>query len=101
VLVTHHVELIISRARYVVKMNDGHIETQGTVSDLRQRGILQEIASQAEEERKGEPSSGENDVDSNDDAEKSVKVPKKLVEEEERAHGAVKWSVYVSYITAS
>lgn len=78
-------------------MLDGRIDTQGSVSELRKRGILQEIASQEKAEH---PVNAE-DVEVDDAPEKDKKKARKLVEEEERAQGRVKWNIYVSYIKAS
>ena len=44
VLVTHHVELVLPGAYYLVRMLDGRIDTQGTIQDLRANGILDDIA---------------------------------------------------------
>ncbi|KAG9123240.1 hypothetical protein FRC07_000064, partial [Ceratobasidium sp. 392] len=44
VLVTHHVELMLPCAHYLIRMYDGEIDMQGTVSELRDRGILDYVA---------------------------------------------------------
>jgi hypothetical protein len=44
ILVTHHVELILPGACYLVRMVDGRIDTQGTMKELRALGVLDEIA---------------------------------------------------------
>lgn len=38
VLVTHHVELVLPGAGYLVRMLDGRVDVQGTVKALRERG---------------------------------------------------------------
>lgn len=43
ILVTHHVELVLPGAHYLVRMLDGRVDTQGTIKDLRAQGILDEI----------------------------------------------------------
>ncbi|QRW13623.1 ABC transporter transmembrane region [Ceratobasidium sp. AG-Ba] len=40
VLVTHHVELMLPCAHYLIRMYDGRIDMQGTVSDLRDQALL-------------------------------------------------------------
>ncbi|CAK5281621.1 unnamed protein product, partial [Mycena citricolor] len=40
VLVTHHVELVLPGAHYLVRMLDGRVDTHGTVRDLRAQGLL-------------------------------------------------------------
>lgn len=47
ILVTHHVDLVLPAAGYLVQMLDGRIDTQGTISELRQRGLLKQITGQA------------------------------------------------------
>ena len=44
ILVTHHVELVLPGANYLVRMLDGRIDTQGTIKDLRASGVLDDIA---------------------------------------------------------
>lgn len=40
VLVTHHVDLVLPAVSWVVKLNEGQIEAQGTVAQLRESGSL-------------------------------------------------------------
>lgn len=108
VLVTHHVELVTPGAHYLVRMLDGRIDTQGTIEELRAQGVLgsimedENITFEQEEplvsieviehrvplEVKGKPSDG-------------TKKPRKLVEDEHRAEGSVKWNIYNTYLKAS
>lgn len=97
ILVTHHVELVLPGAGYIIRMLDGRIDTQGSVSELRKRGILQEIAAQEKKEIIASPE----DPKVDEAPEKEKKKAKKLIEEEERAQGRVKWKIYVAYIKAS
>ncbi|CDO68600.1 hypothetical protein BN946_scf184996.g31 [Trametes cinnabarina] len=113
VLVTHHVELVLPGAHYVVRMLDGRIDTQGTVQDLRARGVLEDIARVEEveahkEEQAVEASKEVDDVDADADAvgeangaAKAKKKPRKLIEEEHRETGSVKWRIYKTYLKAS
>lgn len=102
VLVTHHVDLVLPLAGYLVKMQDGSIETQGTVSDLTARSILDNIKSQLPEgTTERTESAAAEALETMEYLPKNMKSRKKLIEEEERARGSVKWSIYHKYITAS
>lgn len=58
VLVTHHVELVLPGTDYIVHMREGRIEYQGTPSDLRSRGLLDDIL----KEESLIPAADDNDV---------------------------------------
>ncbi|KAI0048026.1 multidrug resistance-associated ABC transporter [Auriscalpium vulgare] len=108
VLVTHHVELVLPSSHYLVRMLNGRIDTQGTVAELRERGILDEITHEAEVEATEEKHAGpgEEQVTIQNDEESAkrtvkAKAPRKLVQDEERETGHVKWSIYKQYLEAS
>lgn len=134
VLVTHHVELVLPGAYYLVHMVDGEIVTQGTVADLRVTGVLDRVASLApEKDRKRNchgPTSdssedgvtGDDEGSSNsdedtgsvakkvhdiieqlraNDRERQGRRGRKLVQEEARQTGNVKWEIYDTYFKAS
>lgn len=109
VLVTHHVELVLPGAHYLVRMLDGRIDVQGTVKDLRAHGVLDNIVQDYESESKDKSEDLENKPESkveeeqapNDTATTEKKKPRKLVKEEERETGSVKWSIYKTYLKAS
>ena len=86
-------------------MLDGRIDTQGTPEELRSRGLLDELVheSQAEEEPVVVSAEELATVVEGDVGEETVKAkkPKKLIEDEARATGRVKFSVYKSYLKAS
>lgn len=90
-------------------MLDGRIDTQGTVKDLRAQGILDDIIHEEAIELHNEESVAASDahVDSAVEVGTSVelitptKKPRKLVKAESREHGAVKWSIYNTYLEAS
>lgn len=89
-------------------MLDGRIDTQGTVAALQAQGILEDIEHSALiEAHKAEASLVdskvvEETVDSDaPKPEDKVKKPRKLVKDEHRETGGVKWSVYKSYLKAS
>lgn len=94
-------------------MLDGRIDTHGTVKELKAQGVLDEIAyderAQVEDEPKiiraedladaaeeGKAAAADQGPDK-----KPAKKPKKLVEEEARATGSVKWPIYKVYLKAS
>jgi len=87
-------------------MLDGRIDTQGTIKDLRARGVLEEIkqdaAVDAQKEEitiiEPEGATPQEEVESMD---KDKKKPKKLVKDEHREIGGVKWNIYNSYLKAS
>ncbi|KAF7331515.1 ATP-dependent bile acid permease [Mycena kentingensis (nom. inval.)] len=95
ILVTHHVDLVLPGAHYLVGMLDGRINTQGTVSELRAGGLLEEMkhegAAVAEKEEKEAVAL----------IPAEMKMPRKLVEDEHREVGVVKWGVYNAYLIAS
>ncbi|KAF7340568.1 ABC bile acid [Mycena sanguinolenta] len=103
ILVTHHVDLVLSGAHYLVRMLDGRIDTQGTVEDLRAQGLLDDIRLDAAVEAKTEESEAplaDNGID-DPEAAAAAKKPRKLVKDEHRAIGGVKWSIYRAYLKAS
>lgn len=94
-------------------MLDGRIDTQGIVKDLRNRGELDFIAHDSVHESEGstanKPTSAEDAAaavlssmeDKTLGAETGeVKKPRKLVEDEARATGKVKWGIYKTYLEA-
>ncbi|CAA7263971.1 unnamed protein product [Cyclocybe aegerita] len=106
VLVTHHVELVLPGAYYLVRMLDGRIDTQGTVKDLREQGVLEGIEQDAavdahkEDLIVAEASAIEELADASPKSSESKK-PRKLVKDEHRETGGVKWSIYKTYLKAS
>ena len=104
ILVTHHVELVLPGAHYVVRMLDGRIDTQGTVKELRAQGVLDDIAHDStvhvRTKPKDSPVKDEPNEDSDDSA-KLAKEPRKFIKDEHREIGGVKWSIYNTYLKAS
>lgn len=65
ILVSHHLELLLPSADYVVRILDGRIDTQGTPSELRANGELDGlIAMEEAEAHKEEPVTADETVDS-------------------------------------
>lgn len=92
-------------------MLDGRIDTQGTVKDLRARGVLDDIThdESAEAHKEEQAAEAEASVDpavegeggEESPATEAVKKPRKLIEEEKREEGSVKWNIYKTYLKAS
>lgn len=93
-------------------MLDGRIDAQGAPKDLRARGILEEIAhgenaqaaQQQETAQTKETKDPEVEEVLKDDvaaAKDKKKSPRKLVKDEHREEGSVKWSVYNTYLKAT
>jgi hypothetical protein len=86
-------------------MLDGRIDTQGTVKELRDQGVLKGIEHDAAVETHKEElvvaETSSIGVDKPPDTSKKSKKPRKLVKDEHREIGAVKWSIYKSYLRAS
>uniref|UniRef100_D8Q0Y8 Multidrug resistance-associated ABC transporter n=1 Tax=Schizophyllum commune (strain H4-8 / FGSC 9210) TaxID=578458 RepID=D8Q0Y8_SCHCM len=107
VLVTHHVDLVLPGAHYLIRMLDGRIDTQGSVQDLRVKGVLEDIAQSEEAEaHKVEGTSLQEKAGPSDDVvdieETAVaKKPRQLIKDEHREVGGVKWHIYKTYLGAS
>ncbi|KAG9037596.1 hypothetical protein FRB95_004816 [Tulasnella sp. JGI-2019a] len=131
ILVTHHVDLVQPGAHYLVRMLDGRIDTQGTIKDLEARGLLEGIVQDSILEIKDKDASGNktpsDDAETIAEAAiegktvvevkkasdelaaigaasasgSTVKTPKRLVKDEERAKGNVKFKIYKTYLEAS
>jgi ABC-type multidrug transport system fused ATPase/permease subunit len=105
ILVTHHVELVLPGAYYLVRMLDGRIDTQGTVEDLRTQGILESITQDSTvQTHETQASTSEIPDESTEDPDKAnaaAKKPRKLIKDEHREKGGVKWSIYRTYLKAS
>lgn len=105
ILVTHHVELVLPGAYYLVRMLDGRIDTQGTIKELRAQGVLEDITQDAAvEAQKEEITIAVETPEGVEDPQKpteDTKKPRKLIKEEHRETGGVEWSIYKSYLKAS
>ncbi|EIN03587.1 multidrug resistance-associated ABC transporter [Punctularia strigosozonata HHB-11173 SS5] len=110
ILVTHHVELVLPGAQYLVRMLDGRIDTQGFIKDLRAQGVLEEITHDASADiKEGEKEAAEEAAVEAIEGEAApatklddkAKKPRKLVKDEARETGSVKWHIYNTYLKAS
>ncbi|KAH8823481.1 multidrug resistance-associated ABC transporter [Flagelloscypha sp. PMI_526] len=113
ILVTHHVELVLPAASYLVHMLDGRIDFQGSITDLRERGLLDDVTYHENALAKEDVAEKETVIatavppeyasvgtkTSISDA--AVKMPRKLVENEHREERAVKLPVYNTYLKSS
>jgi ABC-type multidrug transport system ATPase subunit len=116
-LVTHHLDLVVPVAQYLVRMLDGRIELQGDIFDLRRQGSLKQfmpvstsseartgassgVADHSREEANGNPKGGTNQIKEVETENKRKNV-RRLVENEKIAEGNVNLSVYRSYLNAS
>ena len=117
ILVTHHVSLVLPRAKYAVRLGArGTLEHAGLTEDLRQTGSFEDIldaegttisvtdtetgASSEATLREQIPSSVL-PVVADETLALAKPTPKKLVEEEYREVGGVKGSVYINYLSAT
>jgi hypothetical protein len=92
-------------------MLDGRIDTQGTLTELRAQGVLDEITNSEEVNVYGnEQEAAAKTPDAEEIAVQAVegapiaiepKKPRKLVKDEERQEGGVKWNIYNTYLKAS
>ncbi|WWC92185.1 uncharacterized protein L201_007139 [Kwoniella dendrophila CBS 6074] len=109
ILVSHHVELLLPSSDYLVRILDGRVDAQGTPDELRAAKELEGLVALEEAEvTKAEAiiakEEVEDEVEVVETTEKKVKKKgpgKKLVQDEERAIGNVKWETYKLYIVAA
>ena len=98
-------ELVLPGAYYLVRMLDGRIDTQGTVKDLQDQGVLKGIEHDAAVETHKEElvvaEKASVGAEESPDTTEESKRPRKLVKDEHREVGAVKWPIYKSYLKAS
>ena len=106
ILATHQLH-VLSRCDRIIWIQEGHIETIDTFSNLMQynEGFQKMMASTAQEEKEDTESEvKEDEVEDEKTAARKHKAAKKgaaLMQQEERAVKSVSWSVYAAYIKAS
>ncbi|WVR08508.1 hypothetical protein IAU60_005563 [Kwoniella sp. DSM 27419] len=107
VLVSHHVELLLPSADYLIRILDGRIDAQGTPDELRAAGELEglvalEEAEATKTETITQEEAVEDEIEVVEEKKAKKKGPgKKLIQDEERAIGNVKWATYKLYIVAA
>ncbi|KAG0198978.1 hypothetical protein BGX28_007646 [Mortierella sp. GBA30] len=126
ILVTHHVRLCIPTAKHIVLMNNGEITLQGSVQQLREQGLLNQVLEE-DEDQNSDTSDNETVADNDLGSSSSItNMPKavrrkssakdlkaaeqpaapakdvqKLIQDETRQEGRVKWSIYMVYASAA
>jgi hypothetical protein len=99
------VELVLPGAYYLVRMLDGRIDTQGTVKELRAQGVLKGIEQDATLETHNKDQvvaeMAAIGVEESPGTAEALKTPRKLIKDEHRETGGVKWSIYKGYLKAS
>ncbi|KAF9039893.1 multidrug resistance-associated ABC transporter [Panaeolus papilionaceus] len=111
VLVTHHVGLVLPGANYLVRMLDGRIDEQGTIKDLDSLGKLEDIVREESVKLVNDDTvlvdlpkaetRQETTIEAVTEVVTKRKEARKLVQEEHRAKGNVRWNVYLTYLRAS
>ena len=103
---THHASLVLPGAHYFVRMLGGRIDMQGPVKELRAQGLLKNIevdesitTEEREEFAMAKERRGEERTEQGENKGRTI-TPKKLVEDEHREVGGVKWAIYKTYIKA-
>lgn len=107
ILVSHHVELLLPGTDYVVSMLDGQVQASGPPQQLREAGVLDGLVALEEATVKViEPVKTNEDVVKEEEAlgeskpKTEARKAKKLVKDEERSSGSVKFGTYNIYIKA-
>ncbi|KAJ7349778.1 multidrug resistance-associated ABC transporter [Mycena albidolilacea] len=110
ILVSHHVQLCTPGAGYVVALDNGRVQFQGSRDEFQSsvvmRGLVQSTTVQ--DAAKEETAVDAAHIAENEDAvaakpipaDKEKKQPRKFFEEEQRAVGRVAWPVWKTYILA-
>ncbi|KAL1739961.1 hypothetical protein HDZ31DRAFT_20024, partial [Schizophyllum fasciatum] len=109
ILVTHHIGVCLPITAYLVELSRGKVLHNGTVEELRQRGILDEVIETADDvyveeedvERKPEINEADEIANGKATAEEPSRGDGKLVEEERRAEGRVTLNTYRTYMKAA
>jgi ABC-type multidrug transport system fused ATPase/permease subunit len=101
ILATHHAELVLHRASYLIRLGSGNVES----AELLFPSDADAIAEDEELEQQGTASAAPAEAPGNAPNGHSVpaqpKKAKRAKEEEQRETGRVKWGVYKAYYKAS
>lgn len=118
ILVTHHVALVQSRAKFIVELGEGTVLHAGLISELLRDGTLEEIRrhEQSEQEILDDEAAGAStavnsestsliDAVETEETNNLQKMPskdaKQFIQEEVRQKGTVKRHVYLTYLKDS
>ncbi|KAJ7654642.1 multidrug resistance-associated ABC transporter [Mycena polygramma] len=115
ILVSHHVQLCAPGARYVVALDNGRVQFQGSRDEFQSSGVmnglvqsttataeLHDVKEEAAIEALDIPDKDSGSVDTTAAAPSTTekKPPRKFFEDEQRAVGRVAWSVWKTYLLA-
>lgn len=98
---THHLHLVAPYASHVVQMQTGRIVKQSAPDLLSASSSAEAISDEIDGNYPMEATSENLDVEIEADARYTPATPTKLIEEEKREEGSVKWAVYKTYLKAS
>ena len=99
ILVTHHISLCLPMSNYLVELSRGKVARQGTINELQEQGVLEEVVHDEDISNLDQPSSDEEEESSTDvDTER---IQKKLVQEEYRKEGRIGARTYFNYFKTS
>jgi ABC-type multidrug transport system ATPase subunit len=115
ILVTHHVDLVLPACHYLVYLVDGRVEVHGTPDDPCVCGLLHDNLGYSnktvENDGVGPLHKAHMEPNMLQDvrteakeifkAASIVKTPRKLVQDEQRETGQVRWSIYKTYLKSS
>ncbi|KAI9354109.1 hypothetical protein DFJ73DRAFT_320268 [Zopfochytrium polystomum] len=101
ILVTHAVGLAVRVADYVIVMGDGTIVAQGTPNEVASNPEALHITAALVEPPESSTDEEQVQSDGNKAVMADAAVAKKLVQDEEKEVGEVKWSVYMTYFVAA
>lgn len=110
ILATHHAELCLPKASYVVRLHEGRVESTEvlTLSDTTVAGengpknsLFQDASdAQSTAGSQDQSSSGQSTLAQNGNAPSSQQKSQSKADEEKREIGRVKWNVYETYLKA-
>ncbi|CAE6492871.1 unnamed protein product [Rhizoctonia solani] len=99
ILVTHHVDLVLPMAGWLVRLKEGRIEAQGTLQQLQESEAS--LRATALNCRKFFTEDMAEDIDATSTTKEKKKPVKKLVEDEAQSIGSVKSNIYNTYLSAA
>ncbi|KAL7418151.1 hypothetical protein BDY24DRAFT_374236 [Mrakia frigida] len=106
IIVSHHVELLLPIAHSLIRVVDGRLDVAGSVQDLRARGELAAVVEVEEKLHAEEETVLEETPEKVEGYDQPIvvvekKKAKKMVKDEEREVGSVRWETYKLYFAAS
>ncbi|KIY73590.1 P-loop containing nucleoside triphosphate hydrolase protein [Cylindrobasidium torrendii FP15055 ss-10] len=105
ILVTHHIGLCLNITSHLIELSAGRVIQQGSVEELRARGVLQKVIETEDEPfvdtHEQETPRDENEADLVANADQNKTDKGKLIKAETRAEGRVSFRTYLTYIRAA